>query len=117
MGHFRLAKAALIAASVIGATQVNAEPAPTPPPYQGFYQPQGVDEVGLWREDDESERRLAASRLVIQDEALNAYRKEVLCKTVGTDRCTATRIYVLREPTFNATMSPNGTMPFLAACS
>ncbi|MCH2497364.1 MAG: M48 family metalloprotease [Erythrobacter sp.] len=110
MGHFRLAKAALIVASVIGATHVNAEPAPTPPPYHGFYQPQGVDEVGLWREDDESERRLAASQLVIQDEALNAYLKEVLCKTVGTDRCTATRIYVLREPTFNATMSPNGTM-------
>src|SRR3546814_7901660 len=30
--------------------------------------------------------------------------------SVGTDRCDATRVYILREPTFNATMSPNGTM-------
>lgn len=84
--------------------------APPPPPYQGVYQPQGVDEIGLWREDDDSERSLAASNVVIQDEKLTAYVKGVLCRTVGEDRCGATRVYILREPTFNATMSPNGTM-------
>jgi len=87
-----------------------ADTAPLPPPYEGSYQPRGVDEVGLWQEDDESERRLAASQVVIRDEALTAYVKDVLCRTVGSDRCQATRIYVVREPTFNATMSPNGTM-------
>ena len=87
-----------------------ANPAPSPPPYEGIYQPRGVDEVGFWREDDESERRLAASPLVIRDEKLTKYLKEVLCNSVGTDRCNSARIYVLREPTFNATMSPNGTM-------
>lgn len=87
-----------------------ANPAPSPPPYAGIYQPRGVDEVGFWREDDESERRLAASPLVIRDEKLTKYLKEVLCSSVGTDRCNAARIYVLREPTFNASMSPNGTM-------
>ena len=89
---------------------VAAEPAPLPPPFEGYYQPQGVDEIGLWREDDESERRLAASPLVIQDEKLSGYLKEVLCRAVGDDRCGTARIYVMREPTFNATMSHNGTM-------
>ena len=91
-------------------TLVLAEAPPLPPPYEGVYQPQGVDEVGFWRQDDESERALSNSPIVIRDENLTTYLKEVLCSTVGPDRCGSTRIYVLREPTFNASMSPNGTM-------
>ena len=87
-----------------------ARPAPPPPPYEGIYQPRGVDEIGLWHEADEDERQLAASPLVIQDEALTSYVKGVLCATVGADRCKATRVYVLRTPVFNASMTPNGTM-------
>lgn len=92
------------------AAAAQAAPAPAPPPYEGVYQPHGVDEIGWWREDDESERALAASSLIIRDERLTAYLKTVLCDTIGADRCNAVRIYVLREPTFNASMSPNGTM-------
>ena len=88
----------------------NAKPAPPPPPFTGVYQPQGVDEIGMWREDDESERKLVNSPIVIRDEALTSYVKNVLCAAVGSDRCNATRVYILREPSFNATMSPNGTM-------
>ena len=102
--------AALLAASCLIASPLAAGPAPAPPPFQGYYQPQGVDEIGWWGEDDESERRLAASPLVIRDDKLNAYLKDVLCRAVGDDRCNATRIYIMREPTFNATMSFNGTM-------
>lgn len=87
-----------------------AAPAPLPPPYAGVYQPQGVDEIGMWREDDESERQLAASPLVLRDEKLTGYVKGVLCEAVGDDRCKAARVYIVREPSFNATMSPNGTM-------
>lgn len=90
------------------------KPAPPPPPYEGAYQPRGVDEVGIWQRDDESERRLAASNLVVHDEALTAYVKKVLCDTVGGDRCKAVRVYVMREPTFNASMSPNGTLRVLS---
>lgn len=96
--------AALLAPSALAAT------APLPPPYLGAYQPRGVDEIGLWRELDEDEHRLAASSLVVRDERLTGYLKQVLCDTVGTDRCGAVRIYVMREPTFNASMTPNGTM-------
>jgi predicted Zn-dependent protease len=84
--------------------------APPPPPYTGVYQPQGVDEIGFWREADEDERALVNAPEVIRDEALNAYVHGVLCATVGKDRCAATRIYILRTPVFNASMAPNGTM-------
>jgi hypothetical protein len=97
---------ALAAPGGAGATK----PAPPPPPYAGVYQPQGVDEIGLWREDDEREAKLAHSPLVIHDEALTGYVCRVLCAAVGEDRCNATRVYVVRVPVFNASMSPNGTM-------
>ena len=104
------AQASVAAAALLLACPAQAAPAPAPPPYTDLYQPQGVDEVGLWREDDESERGLAASTIVVRDEKLTSYVKGVLCEAVGWDRCQATRIYIVREPTFNATMVPNGTM-------
>lgn len=91
------------------ASSVQAEPA-LPPPYAGAYQPQGVDEQGLWREMDEEERRYSQSDIMIRDQALNAYVRKVLCDTVGHDRCGATRVYVVRAPVFNAGMYPNGMM-------
>ena len=103
-----LCGALLLAAPAWAAIKI--KPAPPPPPYAGVYQPQGVDEIGKWREDDESERKLANSPIVIRDEALTAYVKSVLCTAVGMDRCNAARVYIIREPSFNASMSPNGTM-------
>lgn len=103
-----LCGALLLSCPALGAPSI--KPAPPPSPYAGVYQPRGVDEIGMWREDDEDERVLANSPMVIQDEALTAYVKGVLCGAVGVDRCNATRIYVLREPVPNASMSPNGTM-------
>ncbi len=99
-----------LASSLPAAQKVAGKAAPPPPPYAGLYQPNGVDEVGLWREDDEGERGLANSPLVVRDEALNAYVRGVLCATVGADRCNSVRMYILRVPVFNASMSPNGTM-------
>jgi beta-barrel assembly-enhancing protease len=95
---------------MLGTRPAYAQKVAVLPPYAGIYQPQGVDEIGWWREDDERERVLAASPLIIRDEKLTGYIKTVLCTTVGTDRCGSVRIYVLREPIFNASMSPNGTM-------
>lgn len=86
------------------------QPAPLPPPYSGAYQPIGKDEIGLWREDDEAEKVLAASSERFSAPALESYVKDVLCRTVGTDRCKTVRVYIVRSPFFNASMSPNGTM-------
>ncbi|MCW2389821.1 putative Zn-dependent protease [Sphingobium sp. B11D3B] len=103
--------ACTVAATLAGLLAAGAHAVPPlPPPYAGAYQPQGVDEIGMWREMDEEERVLATSPLVIRDEALTGYITRVLCSTVGEDRCKATRIYVIREPSFNASMAPNGTM-------
>lgn len=87
-----------------------AQQAALPPPWQGVYQPRGVDEIGLWHDADEEERELAASKLLIRDARLTGYVQSVLCDTVGTDRCGSARVYVIRAPMFNATMAPNGTM-------
>ncbi|MFD1950235.1 M48 family metalloprotease [Sphingomonas arantia] len=81
-----------------------------PPPYAGAYQPQSVDERGLWAEFDEIERTLRDSPTVLHDEALNTYLHGLLCETVGTDRCTGVRIYVMHVSDVNANMAPNGTM-------
>lgn len=108
--------AARLAALLTALLAANASAAPekdtdwTVPTYAGPYQPQGIDEKGLWALDDDDERVLRDSRLVIRDENLNAYVRGVLCRTVGEDRCRSVRVYVLRVPVFNASMSPNGTM-------
>lgn len=110
MEHRCLISLAALAASVSMATSASADGVELPPPYVGVYQPQGVDEIGMWQEDDEREKALAASPFLIRDETLVDYVKNVLCKTVGNDRCNSVRVYIIREPVFNATMSPNGTM-------
>lgn len=105
-----LVAAIAIAAPLGAAGAATRTAAPLPAPYAGAYEPQGVDEIGLWKEMDEDERVLANSPILIRDEALNAYVRGVLCATVGVERCKAVRIYILRTPLFNASMTPNGTM-------
>lgn len=73
------------------------------------YRPQSSDERGLWMVMEEEERKTRASHFLIRDEALNAYVREVFCKTVG-EQCRDVRIYILRTPYFNASMAPNGMM-------
>jgi predicted Zn-dependent protease len=118
----RLAAALLAAACVSlaasGPARAGDSPKPklqalepgAPPPWTPGYQPLDKDEKGLWMEADEAERTLKASNFVVHDEALNAYIRSVLCRTVGDDRCHAARIYVIRTPFMNASMAPNGMM-------
>jgi predicted Zn-dependent protease len=105
-----LAKGAAAAISFMLSAPSFAEEPVLPPPYEGAYQPRGVDEVGLWQRFDEQEKALAASNQVIRDEQLNSYVKDLFCRTVGQARCGSVRIYILREPVFNASMAANGTM-------
>ena len=84
--------------------------AAAPPPSTSGYQPSGADEQGLWAEMAEFERALGASKLLVHNPALLGYLERVLCRTVGTSRCRATRLYLVRDPRFNASMAPNGAM-------
>lgn len=105
----RLRSAVLLATAALAL--VAAAPKGQPlPPYSPNYEPRSVDERGMWMEADEHERRLRDSPLVVRDEALNAYVRAVLCRTVGEDRCKSVRIYILEVPAFNAQMTPNGAM-------
>lgn len=80
------------------------------PPYVQAYEPRSVDERGLWMEADQYEKALKISELLVNDEQLVGYIRQILCDTVGKDRCNGVRIYVADIPAFNATMSPNGLM-------
>jgi Zn-dependent protease with chaperone function len=106
----RIACLALAAAWLCVGTPSRAEPIPTLPPYVDAYQPQGVDERGIWMRADEEERQLRDSKAVIHDPQLDQYLRDVVCRTVGTDRCRNVRIYVVRDADFNAWMTPNGMM-------
>lgn len=102
-----LASVALGVAAASPAFAASPDPLPT---YSPAYDPRSIDERGLWMEADEAEKALRDSPLVIRDAALNEYVRNVFCRTVGTDRCSSVRIYILEVPAVNAAMYPNGAM-------
>lgn len=104
------AAAGLLAASASPALAQKSSDLVDLPPYEANYEPNGIDEQGLWQQFDEIERGLKSSKDIIRDEDLNLYVRDVLCKAVGTDRCDAVRIYLVRDASFNASMAPNGMM-------
>jgi beta-barrel assembly-enhancing protease len=112
----RLLKPVSVMAMALAALQpLSAAPEPSDPPLETTlpsdgYKPVDKDERGLWMQADEAERNLKNSRFVIKDEALNAYVRDVFCRTVGQAKCGHVRIYISRTPYFNASMMPNGTM-------
>ncbi|WCM29273.1 M48 family metalloprotease [Sphingomonas sp. QA11] len=108
MSPFRIV---LAVTYILGALPADAkEVIPTLPPYTGAYQPQGVDERGVWMVADEEERALRDSKAVINDAKLNQYLHDVVCRVVGDARCNGVRIYVVRDAEFNASMASNGTL-------
>ena len=102
--------AGLLTAPIHAAPKEKVAEAPKVLPSAIGYVPQDEDERGLWLQMDEYERDLKHSKQLIRDPELNAYVRSVLCKTVGQDKCAATRIYIMRTPYFNASMAPNGMM-------
>lgn len=67
------------------------------------------DEAGFWMAFEEFEEDLKASSLVVRDPALNRYVSGIVCN-LATDYCDDIRVYIVRHPSFNASMGPNGTM-------
>jgi predicted Zn-dependent protease len=99
----------VLAASLAGPAAA-ADPGLTLPTYTPAYQPTTVDERGVWMQADEAERMLRDSPLRIREGGLERYVRDVLCRTVGAERCQGVRVYVMEIPTPNATMAPNGCM-------
>ena len=99
----RMLRSLAVSAALLVGVSANASGTPD-------YGPRDETERGLWQQMDEYERDLKTSEFLMTDPALNAYVKGVLCKAVGTERCGATRIYIVRTPQYNAMMAPNGMM-------
>ena len=64
-------------------------------------------ERGLWVEMEDLERALKRSALRVREPELNAYVRDVMCR-VAAGYCQDIRLYIMRNPNFNASMGPNG---------
>ncbi|HEY7690677.1 MAG TPA: M48 family metallopeptidase, partial [Dongiaceae bacterium] len=74
-----------------------------------------TDEAGIWMVMDRVEQDIGTSGRVVEDPALTAYVRGVMCK-VAPEYCGTLRLYVLEQPDFNAAMAPNGfTIVFTGA--
>ena len=74
------------------------------------YEPEVArDEKGIWMEMLEYEKMLKKSPLLIRDVDLNIYLRTVTCEVAG-DYCPDIRIYLVRNPGFNASMTSTGMM-------
>ncbi len=85
----------------------SSEIEPKIPP--GYKPEQGEDEKGLWLEVDDYEKAVRRSALLVHDSDLNDYVRDAACRVAG-DYCGDLRVYVIRNPGFNASMTPNGMM-------
>jgi len=68
-----------------------------------------TDEGGLWSMMDREEVRIRRSPLAIKEPALSRYLGDVTCRLTD-NHCPDIRVHVVRMPTFNAAMAPNGMM-------
>ena len=94
----------LVAAIIIGCAQV-----PSRDLQPGERPGLATTEAGLWMHMDRLEEQLKASGRVVEDDNLNAYLRDIVCR-LDQAHCPNIRIYVVDVPYFNASMAPNGMM-------
>ena len=75
----------------------------------GYKPSRATDEGGLWQVMEKAEDAYKQSRQVIRDPRVNAYVKGICCR-LADNYCPDIRVYVVRNPYFNASMAPNGMM-------
>ncbi|GMU42262.1 MAG: hypothetical protein DYH17_09695 [Xanthomonadales bacterium PRO6] len=68
-----------------------------------------TDEAGLIMQMDRFEADLKNSAALVRDPALNRYLAELSCRVAG-EYCNDIRVYLVRQPYFNAQMAPNGML-------
>jgi predicted Zn-dependent protease len=98
---------ALAAASLTGVAEARISPADMVPLIGPGYRPTDEDEQGIWQLSERIEEEIAGSNLLVQDEGVTSYVRELIGK-VGGPAATDMRIYVARIPEFNAMMFPTG---------
>ena len=67
------------------------------------------DEGGLWALVEREEEKLKFSSALLKNADLHQYVSGIVCKLAG-DHCRDLRVYLVRNPFFNASMAPNGMM-------
>ena len=76
----------------------------------GYTPEQEKDEKGLWLEFEEIEAEMNKSALLVRDPELTNYVDRIVCR-VAAEYCNDFRVYVVRNPNFNASMTATGMMP------
>jgi predicted Zn-dependent protease len=71
--------------------------------------PTGSDEAGLWLQMDRAERQMQAAAGIVREPAINEYVRGIVCRIAGP-HCDGVRVYIVRNPEFNASMAPNGML-------
>jgi predicted Zn-dependent protease len=79
------------------------------PVIQPGYAAQADDERGMWHVMSQLENEIANSNLLLRDEAVNAYVRGIVDDLLGV-YADDVRVYIIRDPSFNASMAPNGMM-------
>ena len=67
------------------------------------------DEKGFWMSMDEAVKSLERSPLVVRDGVLDEYVNNLACE-IAEEYCSDLKVFVIRNPYFNASMAPNGAM-------
>lgn len=75
----------------------------------GYEPEEARDERGLWMELEELERGINKSALLVRDPELNDYVNRIVCRVAG-EYCNDFRVYLIRNPGFNASMTATGMM-------
>lgn len=75
----------------------------------GYEPDEARDEKGMWHEFAEFEEQINKSALLVTDPKLTNYVTGVVCRVAGP-YCNDFRVYLIRNPGFNASMTANGMM-------
>lgn len=98
---------ALLGVSITGVAEARISPRDMEPLIGPGYKPVDRDEIGMWQQMERVEEEIFGSNLLIKDEALNAYLRDLIGR-VGGPAAKDMRIYLARIPEFNAVMFPTG---------
>jgi len=103
-----LAGGGAVAASLAtGSAHARVRPADMKPLIGPGYRPTERDEIGFWQQMDRIEEEVAGSNILVKEPEVVSYVTNLI-RTVGGPAAQDMRIYIARDPNFNAVMFPSG---------